>query len=148
MNRRDPKLKLILSLLLALGAVSFATTRIRSIRTAWRVSDSRPGNSETIRLRVRSLCEKSYRYRAAGRYDEAERLYLRALAIFEREAGPDSYDMAVNLNNLAALYQAEGKVSEAERRLVRALKIKEKLLGPDHPEVATTLNNLALLRKS
>src|SRR5437588_13033693 len=99
MNRRATKSKLIIfSLLLALGAVSFATTRIRSIRTAWRVSDSRPGNSETIRLRVRSLCEKSYRYRAAGRYEEAGPPLREALALAEKSLGPEAVEVASVLN--------------------------------------------------
>src|SRR2546430_644422 len=95
MNRRATKSKLIIfSLLLALGAVSFATTRIRSIRTAWRVSDSRPGNSETIRLRVRSLCEEAYHYRAAGRYEEAAAPLSEALALAETALGPDDIEVA------------------------------------------------------
>ena len=73
---------------------------------------------------------------------EAEQLYRRALAIFERAYGPEHYELAANYNNLAAIYQAQGKGAEAERLYRRALAIKEKVLGPDHPDVAMTLNNL------
>ena len=75
-------------------------------------------------------------------------MYRRALAIFERILGPEHYEIAINLNNLAALYQARGETSEAEALYRRALAIKEKLLGPAHPDVAMTLNNLAVLLKS
>lgn len=34
------------------------------------------------------------------------------LDIFEREYGPEQYEIAVNLNNLAALKQAQGKRAE------------------------------------
>src|SRR5437016_11852187 len=103
MNRRDPKLKLILSLLLALGAVSFAATRIRLIRTAWRVSDSRPGNSETIRLRVRSLCAEAYHYRVEGKYDRSDLPLREALHIAEESFGPEDVEVASVLNQTGML---------------------------------------------
>ena len=59
-----------------------------------------------------------------------------------------SYEVAVNLNNLAALRHARGDAAGAGRLYRRALALKEKLLGPDHPDVALTLNNLAVLCKS
>jgi tetratricopeptide (TPR) repeat protein len=83
---------------------------------------------------------------AQGKYDEAEPLYLRALAIFRRMRS--DFDIAVNLNNLAALYQARGEVARPERLYKRALVIKERFFGPNHPEMATTLNNLALFYKA
>src|SRR5213080_4915285 len=104
MNRRDTKSNLIiLSLLLSLGAVSFAATRIRSIRTAWRVSGSHTGNSEAIRLRVRSLCEEGYHYRAAGRYEEAGPPLRDALALAEKSLGPEDVEVASVLNQLGML---------------------------------------------
>jgi len=71
-----------------------------------------------------------------------------ALAVFERVYGSENFDVAVNLNNLAALYYARGNIKEAEWRYRRALAIKEKLLGVNHPDVAMTLNNLAVLCKA
>ena len=79
-----------------------------------------------------------------GKYDEAEKLYRRALAVFERTYGPEHYEVAVNLNNLAALCHATGRTEEAERLYRRALSVKEKLLGTKHIDVALTLNNLAV----
>ena len=63
---------------------------------------------------------------------------------------PDAFlpDLAMSLNNLAALYYDETKYAEAEPLYRRALAIWEKALGQDHPNVATSLENYAdLLHK-
>jgi len=62
-----------------------------------------------------------------------------------RLTGPKHYEVAINLNNLAALKHAKRNFAEALPLYQRALAIKEKLLGTEHPDVATTLNNLAVL---
>ena len=49
-------------------------------------------------------------YRNQGRYEQAEPLYQRALAIREKALGPDHPDVATSLNNLARLYQPPGPV--------------------------------------
>jgi tetratricopeptide (TPR) repeat protein len=82
---------------------------------------------------------------AQGKHEEAEQLYRRVLAVFERTHDAVHYDVAVNLNNLAALCYAQGRYAEAEPLYRRAL---EEILGPDHPDVAMTLNNLAALCKA
>jgi tetratricopeptide (TPR) repeat protein len=66
---------------------------------------------------------------------------------FGRVYGSDHYEVAVNLNNLAALRQAGGDAREAEELYRRALALKEKLRGANHPDVAVTANNLAVLYK-
>src|SRR5947208_3554198 len=142
MNRRDPKLKLILSLLLALGAVSFAVTRARSIRTAWQMSHSRLDNSETIKLHVRSLCEEAYHYRAAGRYEEARAPLREALALAEASFGPEDIEVASVLNQLGMLDKYAGRFDEGERAYRRALAILERAYGPDDPRLADIYHNL------
>ena len=72
-----------------------------------------------------------------GRYAEAEPLYRRSLAIWEKQLGRDHPDVATSLNNLADLYQAMGRYAEAEPLYRRSLAIREKQLGRDHPDVAT-----------
>jgi tetratricopeptide (TPR) repeat protein len=54
-------------------------------------------------------------------------------------------ELAVVLNNLAALSQATNRLAEAEPMMRRALAIDEKSYGPEHPKVARDLNNLAQL---
>src|SRR5438132_8801469 len=142
MNRRGPKLKLILSLLLALGAVSFAATRIRSIRTAWQVSDSRPGNSETMRRRVQSLCEEGYRYRFEGKYDSSDLPLREALRLAEDSFGAEDVEVAFVLNQMGMLDKYAGRFDEGERTYHRALAILQKTYGPDDPRLADIYHNL------
>ena len=80
-----------------------------------------------------------------GRYADAEPLYKRSLAIYEKALGPDHPNVAGSLNNLAGLYNEQGRYADAEPLFKRSLAIYEKALGPDHPDVAQSLNNLAAL---
>jgi tetratricopeptide (TPR) repeat protein len=48
-------------------------------------------------------------YSAQGRYADAEPLYKRALAIFEKALGPDHPSVASALNNLASLHKSGGQ---------------------------------------
>jgi tetratricopeptide (TPR) repeat protein len=76
------------------------------------------------------------------RHDESEAIYRRALAIFERTFGPEHFEVASNLHNLAAVRCARGDLDQAEKLYRRALAIKEQLLGQDSIDAALTLNNL------
>ena len=88
-------------------------------------------------------------YKSQGRYEAAEPLYQRALAIREKVLGPDHPSVATSLDNLALLYKSQGRYETAEPLYKRALAVFEKALGPDHPDVATSLENYAaLLRKT
>ena len=84
-------------------------------------------------------------YQDQGKYDEAELLNKRALAISEKAWGPEHSTVAAALNDLALLYNTQGKYAEAEPLHRRALAIYEKTEGPEHPDVAYSLHNLALL---
>jgi tetratricopeptide (TPR) repeat protein len=79
-------------------------------------------------------------YLSAGRLDEAERAYLKALDIFKAE-----YEIAVVRGNLAHLQARQGKTSPAEENYRAALAGKTAALGEDHPDVAVTLHNLGVL---
>ena len=50
-----------------------------------------------------------------GRYEQAEPLYPRALAIREQVLGADHSDTASSLNNLAFLYVDQGKYEQRSR---------------------------------
>ena len=91
---------------------------------------------------LRSAAETFY---TMGRYDKAEPLLRRLLAMDEASYGPDHPEVARDLNNLAVLLQATNRLSEAEPLMRRALEIDEASYGPDHPNVARDLNNLAQL---
>jgi tetratricopeptide (TPR) repeat protein len=90
----------------------------------------------------------AYVYKAMGKYDQAEPLYQRDLAMTEKALGNDHPSVATTLNNLARLYESQGNNDQAERLYQRSLEIREKTLGNDHPKVASSLNNLATLYKS
>ncbi len=82
-------------------------------------------------------------YYYQSRYEEAEPLYKRDLAISEKSLGKDHPFVATSLNNLAELYRTQGRYAEAEPLYKRSLEIWEDKLGKDHPDVAQSLNNLA-----
>src|SRR5262245_9202107 len=70
-------------------------------------------------------------YYAQGRYADAEPLFRRALAIYEKTLGPAHPFTATALANLGAVYQAQKRYREAEPLLQRALAIREKAAGPE-----------------
>ncbi|MEE4379410.1 MAG: tetratricopeptide repeat protein, partial [Candidatus Competibacteraceae bacterium] len=81
-----------------------------------------------------------------GRYRDAERLILQALAIRESTLGSVHSLVATTLQNLAGSYFGQGRYAEAEPHYRRALAIiEENAHGFSRPNVATMLNNLAIL---
>ena len=83
-------------------------------------------------------------HRSRRKYAESEPIYRRVLALFEaRQQSGDAdaeYEIAVNLNNLAAVYTRTGRAAQAEPLYRRTLALKEKSLGAENPDVAVTLN--------
>lgn len=79
-------------------------------------------------------------------YQEAILLEQRALAIREKELGPEHPATATTLNNLAEAYQDTGSYAKAEPLYQRVLAIDEKAHGPENPDIATDLNNLSCTR--
>jgi tetratricopeptide (TPR) repeat protein len=92
-------------------------------------------------LRADSGSESSERCK----YEDAERFYNRALAIFEQALGADHPNVGIICNNLADLSVAQGKYAKAESLFKRTLAIFERKLGVDHPNVAATFHNLRAL---
>ena len=84
-------------------------------------------------------------YADHGRLDDAEKLYLRALAGYEKALGPDHTSTLHTVNNLGNLYYRQGRLSEAEKLYQRALAGQEKALEPDHTYILITVHNLAVL---
>ena len=70
----------------------------------------------------------------------------RALALWERAAGPDSLPYAATLDGYATAIWDLGRLEEARDAYQRALAIREQALGSGHPVVATTLMNLAAVK--
>jgi len=73
--------------------------------------------------------------------------YERALAIWEKNLGPDHPDTASSLNNLATLCYYEGELEKAVRLMRRALAIWEAALGPEHPDTQSARRSLAAIEE-
>jgi tetratricopeptide (TPR) repeat protein len=84
-------------------------------------------------------------YRDQGRYADAEKLYLQALALKEKWFGRDHFTLAPHLNDLALLYRKLGRYAEAEALYKRSLVILERTNGPDAPGTVHALNDLTLI---
>src|SRR5262245_37304235 len=64
----------------------------------------------------------------AGKFDEALPLAERELTIREKVLGPEHFEVANSLNNLAIVYSKTGSYEKAESLFQRALTIREKVL--------------------
>jgi tetratricopeptide (TPR) repeat protein len=73
-------------------------------------------------------------FEAQGRYDDAEPLFRRGLAIREKALRPDHPDLADSLNRLAAVHRIQGRPASAEPLHRRALDILEQGTGHRSPE--------------
>ena len=89
------------------------------------------------------LNQMAYYLERRAQYTQAEPLYQRALAICEKQLGPEHHETAICLDNLANVYREQRKYEQAVPLTQRALAIFEKQLGPEHHETATCLDNLA-----
>jgi CHAT domain-containing protein/Tfp pilus assembly protein PilF len=98
------------------------------------------GQTEAARLR-----EKALSLQQAGKYDEALKLALGALALEENDSKANPSDVANSLLLAAEIYLDQGNNLNAEPLLERALSIREQTFGNEHPDVAVVLNDLALL---
>ena len=65
-------------------------------------------------------------YYAQGKYAEAEPLFKRALAIWEKALGPEHPDLAQSLENYAQLLRKTNREAEAAKLETRAKAIRAK----------------------
>ena len=96
-------------------------TPSRSTSARWRSEKKR--SVPIIPMSRQSLNNLAALYDDQGRYADAEPLYKRSLAIWEKALGPDHPDVATALNNLAALYDDQGRYADAEPLYKRSLAI-------------------------
>ena len=83
-------------------------------------------------------------YVGQAKFDEAEALLRRAIALREKVLGDDHPDVAHSLTILSSMYSMQRKFGEAEGLLRRALEIQTRALGDSDFRVGTTLTSLAL----
>jgi CHAT domain-containing protein/Tfp pilus assembly protein PilF len=79
---------------------------------------------------------------ADGKDNEALPLAERALALGEKELGPDDAYVAYLLDQVGWLYYNRGSYAKAEQLYQRALDIDKRALGLEHPQTAATLQDL------
>jgi tetratricopeptide (TPR) repeat protein len=63
-------------------------------------------------------------YHTQGQYAQAEPLFKRSLAIWEKALGPDHPNVSLSLENIAELYRKTGREQEAEELAKRAAGIR------------------------
>jgi tetratricopeptide (TPR) repeat protein len=73
---------------------------------------------------AQSLNNLAELYQAQGRYTQAELLYKRSLAIWEKALGPEHPLVAQSLENYAVLLREMNRLAEAERLEARAKAIR------------------------
>ena len=83
-----------------------------------------------------------------GRLKDAEIMFNRALAEYEKALGPEHSFSLDTVSNLGILYIRQGRFSDAESMHHRALAGSEKALGPEHPSTLKAVSNLGNLYAS
>jgi tetratricopeptide (TPR) repeat protein len=86
--------------------------------------------------------------RARGRYQEAEALFMRALADYEEHLGVDDPDTLTLVGNLGSVCFAQGRYEEAEGLYKRALAGRQKLLGTVHMDTVGLIDDLANVHRA
>jgi len=72
-------------------------------------------------------------YQTMLRYDEAEKMHLKAIEIKEAILGKEDYEVALSVGHLASLYNYDMKqYFKAERLYLRSIMIGRKLFGPTY----------------
>ncbi|KAL3485915.1 hypothetical protein BJX62DRAFT_29395 [Aspergillus germanicus] len=87
-------------------------------------------------------------YSDRGKLQEAEEMYERALAGYEKALGPDHIFILDTVHNLGNLYSNQGKLQEAKKMYQRALAGYEMALGPGHSKTRMVSESLASLPTS
>jgi serine/threonine-protein kinase len=99
-----------------------------------------PGEIKAQLVNLRGIV--SYR---KGDYPATWRHYEEASALLEQLYGPESWQRAFILHNMAKLARAERRFDQALQLSRRDLALREKLRGPDHPDTAGALAELATI---
>ena len=83
-----------------------------------------------------------------GRYEEAERLFVRAVDVLEAEIGEEHPALATLRTNLGAVLLEAGHLARAERHFRESLRVRSEVLPADHPNLAISWSYVALAAAS
>jgi tetratricopeptide (TPR) repeat protein len=95
--------------------------------------------------RAATLNELGVVYKYAGRFDDAEKCYQRALAAAQSATDRDVQQLATLHHNLAGLAHSRGRWAIGEIHGRRSVALRAAALGPDHPTVVADEANLAAI---
>ena len=105
----------------------------------------------TGRLATMDFCELSNKlgthHQVSGRFLDAKRTLVAALASAENVFTPDNLDIAALQSNLAIVLRDIGELEEARNLQRQALAAAEKRAEPGHRAIAVKQSNLALVLK-
>ena len=99
-------------------------------------------NREYLPSLSRACYNLGYLYSNQGKMKEAEDMYLRALAGYEKAWGPEHKQALDTRYNLGLLYKERSMFRKAVQQFEHVVQGYTKLLGPEHSETVETLNQL------
>ena len=106
------------------------------------------------RFRTRPMLEATVRstigstYAGLTAWEKSRAQYAAALAIYEREKGPEAAETANALNAVGEALRRLGRVAEAEPLIIRATDSLRRVRGAEHPETLGAINTLAAIHYS
>jgi tetratricopeptide (TPR) repeat protein len=110
---------------------------VDATRAMMQRTDPGPGERGRIQLHFAALLEEQ------GKYEEAEKVALEALALLMEAHGENDTRLITARGQLASLAVRRGDFEMAQSQLEEAIAIAESL-GPEHPEVGRVRANLGV----
>jgi len=109
------------------------------------VEVARLGLAELDPLRLRATSDLAIAYDQAGRFGDAEPLYLEGLDLRKRAFGPDDRQTLAETINLGSLYAGMGRVADAERLMTGALERMRRAFGDEDGDTIVAKQHLGNL---
>ncbi len=113
-----------------------------------KVAEFRERDPENPNDELTPLANLAASYEGLGRYDEAEPIYRRVLAIETALGGPDNLETLATAHNLAFLLESMGRHEEAEPLYRDTLERCARVLGPSHEGTLSCMTGLASLLRN
>ena len=123
-----------------------AVTAVKQALAASQGNDA--GAKPEITARALVLFAEGDVARANGRYDDAEPILRKALALSEAGTGPESAQTADVLDSLANTLGQKNKIAEAEQDARRAVDIRKRTAGDQSSAYARSASMLALILRA
>lgn len=76
---------------------------------------------------------EGFLYRTQDRLDEAEQMFMRALAGYEKALGPEHTSTLDTVYNLGDLYRAQGQAGRGRANVYACSKSKDKIMSSSSP---------------